>query len=90
MAGSGCNFSIAGNKRNSEFLCQRNVGSVIGRKVVPQHPDSAQEGQMIIPVQAQAGEILQRVCPLGMSYESPSNEIAKSLGKFDIYHVGSM
>jgi hypothetical protein len=49
MARSRSDSTIPCNQCSSEFFGKRNVGGIVGRKIVTQLPDSWQEHEMRIP-----------------------------------------
>ena len=61
MARSRSESTIPGNQCSSEFFGKHNVGSIVGRKIVTQLPNSRQEHQMGIPSNTKIQQIADRL-----------------------------
>src|SRR5690348_9893837 len=87
MAGGGGKAAVAGHQWRLERLGQRNIGSVIGRQVVPQLPYARQQEIMRISPRGKVGQIRQGyAATLALDFSSRS-VTADDLRNFDIEQV---
>lgn len=79
---------VASDKRSIQSFGERQVGSVVGRKVIPKLPDAGQQHRVRKSIERQVGEVMERLFSALSGQDSGAAITTKDLRHLQVQEVG--